>query len=101
MLWLDDLAVFHAYADRGCTRAEVFAGLESAVPLFSSLRIRSRRAIFFFRSRLNLDLSPFRADIVNSLWLTLRLDEPSMAPRDRACQRPREAPINRIRFWAR
>ena len=32
----------------------------------SSSCVRFRRAIFCFRSRLNLDLSPFRADMVNS-----------------------------------
>jgi hypothetical protein len=44
-------------------------GLFSAAVGFSNLRFRFRRAIFCLRTRLNLDLSPFKADIDSPLTL--------------------------------
>jgi len=55
----------HAETDLGCARTEVSRDLRFAAALLSSSRVRFRRAIFL-RSRLSLDLSPFRADMVNS-----------------------------------
>src|SRR6202008_801955 len=48
----------HAVTDLDLARDEASFDLSCAVPIFSNSRVRFRRAIFCFRSRLNLDLSP-------------------------------------------
>ena len=55
--------IVHAAADLGCARTVVSADLRAFAARSSNSRVCFRRAIFCLRSRLNLDLSPFRADI--------------------------------------
>lgn len=55
--------IVHADADLGCARTVVSADLRAFGALTSNSRVCFRRAIFCLRSRLNLDLSPFREDI--------------------------------------
>ena len=56
----------HADTERGCARIVASADLRAFARCSSSSWARFRRAIFCLRSLLNLDLSPFRADIWNS-----------------------------------
>ena len=52
-----------ADTERGCARIVASADLRAFAGRSSSSWVRFRRAIFCLRTLLNLDLSPFRADM--------------------------------------
>src|SRR6202007_773072 len=58
----------HADTERGCTRDEISPGLGAFAVCSITSWVRFRLAMFCLRCRLNLDLSPFREDIMISCY---------------------------------